>query len=130
MSQIHLTRELLSKELFSDVMFVTLTAPGAMGIAGEVHFIKRDKSEYFFNFITEDLDLTDIEEYFPAITIFKRDSSPRDDWHRVYLGIGLSLGIKDEVFPSFKEYAKEYTQKRYMLFQNWRKAAYLALDAK
>lgn len=126
-SRIKLTKELLSKELFTDVMFIVLTSSAAMGNAGLVIFIKRDGTEYFFNFVEDELNCSDIEEFFPPIAQFKRDSASFEDWHLVYLGVETSIAIKDEVFSAFKQYAKEYPVKNYKLFQNWRRVVLLTL---
>ena len=123
MPQIHLTKELLNKETFADVLFVVLSAPSAMGNGGLVQFITRNKTEYYFNFLEDELKCSDVEEVFPPINQFKRESERFEDWHLIYLGVGTSMAIKDEVFETFRQIAKEYPQKNYMLFVSWRKIA-------
>lgn len=130
MPQIHLTKENISKELFNDVMFIVFSAQSAMGCGGKVHFIKQDGTEYFFNFSKDELSCSQVEEYFSPIQQFKRESIPFKEWHLVYLGIQTSIAIKDEVFDTFKLYAKDYPVKNYCLFQNWRKVVQLTLNNK
>ena len=127
MAQIHLTNEILKKEIFTDVTFIAFTAPSAMGNGGTVQFITRDCTKYYFNLMEDDLKCSQVEELFPPLKQFKRDSVAYDGWHLVYLGMGMSLAINDEVFPSFKQFASEYETSNYTLFQNWRKIAGLTL---
>ena len=127
MLQIHLNKDLLRKEIFTDVMFIVFSSPTAMGNGGMVRFIIRDGTEYFFNFLEDDLKCSQVEEFFPPLKQFKRDSVALEDWHLVYLGVGTSIAIKDEVFPTFKHFAQEYPTKNYKLFQNWRKVVYLTI---
>ena len=120
MSQIHLNKEILKEDLFTDVMFIVFSAPSAMGNGGMVRFVTRDATEYFFNFIEDDLKCSQVEAFFPPLKQFKKDSVKLEDWQHIYLGAGKSIAVKDEVFAAFTQLAEEYPVKNYMLFQNWR----------
>ncbi len=121
MEQIHLNKELLSEEIFKDVLFIVFSSVDAMSDAGVVRFINQAGTEYFFNFIEDDLKCADVELLFPPLKQFKKDGIALDECHLLYLGLGTSMAIRDEVFSAFRYFAKEYPIKNYKLFQNWRK---------
>ena len=133
--QTKLTNEMLSKDFFKDVKFFLLASSGAMFDAGVFRFIKQDKTEYFFNITEEEVEYSKVVECFPILGEYTCSGSDENKtrpkgWHMIYLGLGISMVIHDEVFDTFKQLYLEAPKGTYTLFRDWRKLVYKTLDSK
>lgn len=114
MERIQLTRELLSKDLFDDVVFMLYASGGAMAEGGAVRFVTRAGRTYYFNYLRDELQIDDIIPCFPVLTqchftVFGKGSIVPEGWHYMYLGTGNHLILAESVRERFQELIKDYT---------------------
>lgn len=112
--QLLLNRADLCDALFEHVVFVLYSEPGAMVEGGAIRFATRYGGQFGFNYLRDDLTLTDIFPYFPVLEqcrfgLFGRGSTIPEGWHYLYLGTGNHMIAADSVYPRFKELIKGYT---------------------
>lgn len=126
-SPIKLTKELLNEDLFDDVVFVMMTSPKTMRDFGCVSIIKRDDTEYCFNYLKDDIKCADVEEFFPLLKQLERNGKEPEGWHIVDVGLEKFLAVKDDIFDKFKFYARPFPIEGFNLYDRWRIAIRLAL---
>ena len=108
MKTIELGRENLNKEFFENILFFMIAEGGAMGEPGAVNFVKTDGNLYHLNYVFGDFKYEEILAVFPTLGecefgMFGMNSKVPKGWNYVDLGMGNSLIVKSEVYPSFKK---------------------------
>lgn len=131
MKLIRLQKDTLDRTPFGEAVFVMFAAPGAMGEAGVVYFVTRDKQMYGFSYVRGELTLDDVLPHFPMLaqcnfTVFGRGSEVPDGWHYLYGGTGHHMVIADEIFAQFQEYSRHYTYTN-EICRDWRTLVQRAL---
>ena len=118
-SRIQINKENLNKELFDDVIFIVCSVAGAMFGEGDVRFISLNGPEYYFNYIDGELKYDEVAQVFPVLKeAFKKDCNVPEGWHRLYLGLGSTMVIKDTVYPAFEKQLKNLPSDQ-PIYPNW-----------
>ena len=127
---IELNNSMITKEILSEIYFMSFAEGGAMGEPGAVFFYDKYGKLYHFNYVFGDVDLDKVEEVFPVLKeckfgMFGIHSYVAKGWHYINLGAGNHLIVKNKVYNLFTELITE-CKKPVDIYQQWMdKAAYV-----
>lgn len=129
MQQIRLNKAMLNTDMFTDVLFILSSSPGAMFEPNTVRFITKSEVEYYFNYAEDDIEYADIVKNFPLFgKCLKKDNPAPEGWNHFYLGLGCSMLIEGSVLPTFEKIASEQPNNIHV-FANWRRIVRMTLDS-
>ena len=132
----------ITSDLFEDVIIYTIAEPGAMGVAKLMEFV--GKNGNCFSFIYGDeISYSDVKECFPVlndcfwngpmegentdgeIIFFTTDNKKNNNstkvpegWQHIYTGFGNHLVVKEEFYPTFSKYIKDF-KRPVDIFSSW-----------
>ena len=103
---IELKKDDIKKELFTNIAFMSVAEPGAMGAPGEIIIYNMDGKSYYFNYVYDEINVEVIHKAIPIIKecyfSFAKKKYP-DGWKFMYLGFGNNLLIREELYANFSK---------------------------
>ena len=103
-----LTERTLDRINPEDIMFFAIAEGGAMGWAGAIQIITKNKDGiglYFIDYTTFK-DLTSIEKLFPPVKWVETNTVGNKDWFMRPMGFGNHLILRTEYYEEFKDLIK------------------------
>lgn len=124
---ISITKEELTKELFTDVLFFKIAEGGAMGEPGCVVWVKSTGESYHCNYCYGDITRADLMIAFEPLKdccfgIFGMGTVVPKGWVYVNLGMGNHLLVAESVHDEFKELTKNL-KRASEIYGRWYEAA-------
>lgn len=124
---ISVSKEELTKELFTDVLFFKIAEGGAMGEPGGVVWVKSTGESYHCNYCYGDITRADLMLAFEPLKnccfgIFGMGTVVPKGWVYVNLGMGNHLLVAESVHDEFKELTKDI-KRASEIYGRWYEAA-------
>ena len=105
-----------------DLVAFSFAAPEAMGYAGRIVIVGKDKRTYFLNYVRGDLSMEEVYEIPPLLKecnfgIFGGGKYP-DGWSEMYMGAGNHLVVHQSILPEVEKETKSIKSTP-ELYQKW-----------